>query len=98
MASAPAMKRRGGCSWLAIVMSARELRGVAGLSTVMRFPILDQRPSAVLIIGDRRLGVVCRLLGEELRAKESWIDDGGVDAEGRYLGLQRLHPALESEL
>ena len=66
---------------------ARELRGVAGLPPVLRFPILDQRPSALVIVGDRRLGVGRRLLGEELRAKESWIDDGGIDAEGRHLGL-----------
>jgi hypothetical protein len=38
------------------------------------------------------------LLSEKLCAEESRIDDGGIDAEGRHFGLQRLHPAFEAEL
>src|SRR2546430_2269412 len=42
--------------------------------------------------------VVRRLVGEELGAEESRIDDGRADAERRYLRLQGFHPALEAEL
>ena len=57
---------------------SRELGRVAGLPAVLGFPVLDQRPSALVVVRDGRLGVVRRLLREELGAEESRIDDGGV--------------------
>src|SRR4051794_35059616 len=63
----------------------RELRRVAGLLSVLGFPVLDQRPSPIVVVGDGRLGIVRRLLREEFRAKESRIDDRRGDAERRDL-------------
>ena len=54
---------------------SRELRGVAGLLSVLGFPIFEQRSSALVVVRDGRLGVVRGLLREEFRTKESWIDD-----------------------
>ena len=61
---------------------ARELRWISGLPAILGFPVLDQRPSAFVVVGDGRLGVVRRLFRQEFRAEEAGIDDGGIDAEG----------------
>src|SRR5439155_27326613 len=77
---------------------SRELGRIAGLLAILGFPELELLRSALVVVPDGRLGVVRRLLGEELRAEEPRVDDGGGDAERRDLGVQRLHPALEAEL
>ena len=48
----------------------RELRRVPGLLSVLGFPVLDLRPSALVVVGDRRLGIVRRLLREQFGAEE----------------------------
>src|SRR5712671_520380 len=77
---------------------SRELSWVAGLLAILGFPKLKLRRSAFVIILDGRLGVLRRLLGEEFRAEEPRVDNGGCDAERRDLRVQRLHPALKAEL
>src|SRR6266852_3470329 len=77
---------------------SRELGRVAGLLAILGFPKRELLRSALVIILDGRLGVVRRLLREELCAEEPRVDDGGGDAERRDLGVQRLHPALQAEL
>jgi hypothetical protein len=59
----------------------RELRRVPRLLSVLGFPVLDEWCSALVVVGDGRLGIVRRLLREELRPEESRIDDGRGDAE-----------------
>ena len=81
-----------------MVMSARELRRVSGLFAILGLPVVDQRASALVVVGDGRLGVVRRLLREELRAEEAGLTTVALNAERRDLRLQRLHPALEAEL
>jgi hypothetical protein len=61
---------------------------------ILGIPKLELLRSALVVVLDGRLGEVRRLLREELRAEEPRVDDGGGDAEGRHLGVQRLHPAL----
>src|SRR5580700_3673937 len=77
---------------------SRELRRVVGLLAILGFPKLELLLSALVVVLDGRLGVVRRLLREELRAEEPWVDDGSGDAERRGLGVQRLHPAFQAEL
>ncbi len=76
----------------------RELRRVASLLAVRPLPPGHERRAKLGVIRDGLLGLVRRLLREELRAEEARVDDGGVDAEWRYLGAERLHPSLEAEL
>ena len=58
MASAPAMKRRGGWFSFAIVTSARaDFARIAGLPPVPRFPILDERSSTLVVVRVGRFGV-----------------------------------------
>ena len=76
----------------------RELGRVAGLLAVLGLRPFPLGRAALGVVRDGRLRVVRRLLREELGAEEARVDDGGVDAERRDLGLQRLHPALEAEL
>ena len=99
MASAPAMKRRGG--WLLAGdhdERLRELGRVAGLLAVLGLIPCPPGGVALGVVLDGWLGVVRRLLREELGAEEPGVDDGSVDAERRDLGLQRLRPALKAEL
>ena len=98
IASAPAINRRGGGSWLAMVMSARaSFAGSPDLLAILGFPKLELLRSALVVVLDGWLGVVRRLLREEFRAEEPRVDDGGGDAERRDLRVQRFHPALEAE-
>ena len=62
MASAPAIKRRGGCSWLSIVMRARELGGVAYLLTVHTLVPLHPLCMTIGVVRNRGRGVVGGLL------------------------------------
>jgi hypothetical protein len=83
MASARATKRRGGGSWLAIVTSARaSLAGSPDCCPFWALQNSSSRRAALVVIRDGRLGVVCRLLRDQFRAEEPWIDDGGRDTEG----------------
>src|SRR6266851_4647621 len=77
---------------------SRELGRVAGLLAILGFPELELLRSALVVVRDGRLGVVRRLLGEELSAEETRVDEGGGDAERRNLGVQRRRPALQAEL
>ena len=70
----------------------------AGCCRPLGFPKLELLRSALVVVLDGWLGVVRRLLREEFRAEEPWVDDGGSDPEWRDLGVQRLHPALQAEL
>ena len=45
---------------------ACELGRVARLAAILGFPKLDERPSALVVVGDGRLGVVRRLLREPI--------------------------------
>ena len=76
---------------------SRKLGRITGLQAILSFPKLELLRSALVVVLDGWLGVVRRLLREEFRAEEPRVDDGGGDAEGRDLGVQRLHPALEAE-
>src|SRR5437899_12080934 len=77
---------------------SRELRWVAGLFPILRFPKLELLRSTLVGVVDGPLGVVWRLLGKELRAEETRVDDSRGDAERRDLRVQRIHEALEAEL
>src|SRR5207247_10059143 len=77
---------------------SRELGGITGLQAILGFPERELLRSALVVVLDRRLGVVRRSLGEELRAEEPRIDESGRDAERCHLGVQRLHPAFQAEL
>jgi len=70
---------------------SRELRRVAGLLAILAFPKLELLRSALVVVLDGRLGVVRRLLREELRAEEPWVDDGSGDAERRDLLVNVFH-------
>jgi hypothetical protein len=74
---------------------ARELGGVAGLLAVHALVPLHSLCMTVGVVVNGRRRVGRRLLGQEIGAEEPRVDDGGGDAEGRDLGLERLHPALQ---
>src|SRR5438445_261107 len=73
---------------------ARELGGVAGLLAVHALVPLHPLGVTLGVVRDGRRGVARGLLGQEIGAEETGVDDGGGDAEGLDLGLERLHPAL----
>jgi hypothetical protein len=77
---------------------SRKLGRITGLQAILSFPKLELLRSALVVVLDGWLGVVRRLLREEFRAEEPWVDDSGSDPEWRDLGVQRLHPALQAEL
>ena len=75
-----------------------ELDGVAALQPVHALPGGDRLPGLLGVVVDRWLGVVRRLLREQLGAEEARLDQHRADAERRDLGRERLDPALDAEL
>src|SRR6266496_1242862 len=75
-----------------------ELGGVTALLAVHALPGGDGLLGSLGVVVDRRLGVVRRLLREQLGAEEAGFDEHRADAERRDLGGQRLDPALDAEL
>ena len=93
------MNRRGGRVCLAIVRRARaSFAGSPDCLPFCDFQYLDERPAALVVVGDGRLSEVRGLLGQELSAEEAGIDDRHMDAERCDLGANGLHPALKPEL
>jgi hypothetical protein len=78
--------------------SLRQLGRVVGLLPAQRFPGGPGLGSALGVVVDRQVGVGGGLVREQIGAKETRLDDHGVDAERLDLEPQRLHPSLESEL
>src|SRR4051794_16651988 len=76
----------------------RELRGITRLPAVLTLPVFEKGPSAFVVVGYGRCGVVRRLFRQQFRAEESRIDDRRGDAERRDLGIQGLHPSFKTEL
>src|SRR6266566_4981822 len=70
----------------------------ATLFAALGLPPLQLLRGTVGVVLDGRLGVGHRRRLQELGAEEPRVDDGGGDAEGPDLLLQRIHPALDAEL
>ncbi len=90
MESAPPMKRRGGCSWSAMVSKGpREFGGVAFLLAVHVLIPLHPLRMTLGVVRDGPRRVARRLLRQQIGAEEPGVDDGGGEPSLCHLHARR---------